>query len=359
MEFLFEYGLFLAKVVTLVVAVIVLVTAVVALAMKQKSTELSKGQLDIHSLSDALEDITRFAKRAVIPDAELKAFDKAQKAAEKAKKKADKKADNKSASDSANTELSNPAGKVFVVDFKGSMDAGEVENLRREITAILTVATPGQDEVVVRLESPGGFVHSYGLAASQLQRLRDKGVQLTVCVDQVAASGGYMMACVANRIVAAPFAVIGSIGVVAQLPNFHKLLKKNDIEVELHTAGEYKRTLTMIGENTDAAREKFKDDLNQIHVLFKGFIKRNRESLDVESVATGETWYGTDALEVGLVDEIATSDDILLSLYQEKSVFAVKYSQKKNLAEKLGLAAEGTLVNVFNRFFLQTPSQLK
>ena len=349
MEFLFEYGLFLAKAITIVAVIIILLTTVVGVATKQKGSDNTKGQLDIYSLSDALDELKQFANRAVVPESQLKAYDKAQKLKNKKKKK------NTHQSDESKE---NPEeGKVFVLDFKGSIDANEVEYLRREITAILIIADPKVDEVIVRLESPGGYVHSYGLAASQLQRLRDAGLHLTVCVDQVAASGGYMMACVAHKIVSAKFAVIGSVGVVAQLPNFHKVLKKNDIDIELHTAGEYKRTLTMIGENTDEARDKFKADLNQIHVLFKNFIKQNREGLDVDKIATGETWYGTDALEVGLVDEISTSDDVLLALYEKRDVYSVKYTQKKTLAEKLGFAAEGTLMRLYQRIFAhsQTP----
>lgn len=357
MEFLYEYGLFFAKVATFAVIVIITVAVVIGLAMKQKSSPDGKGQLEIISLSESLKELTKYAERALISDEELKDYDKAQKKAEKLKKKKDKSKDDEKSVDEHVNEEGARTGKVFVLDFKGSIDANETEHLRREITAILSVANTENDEVVVRLESPGGYVHSYGLAASQLQRIRDAGLHLTVCVDQVAASGGYMMACVAHKIVAAKFAVIGSVGVVAQLPNFHKLLKKNDVDIELHTAGEYKRTLTMVGENTDEARQKFKEDLNQIHVLFKDFIKQNREGLDVDKIATGETWYGTDALSVGLVDELATSDDVMLALYREREVFSVKYTQKKSLAEKLGFAAEGAIMRVFQRIFspTQTP----
>ncbi len=359
MEFLYEYGLFLAKAVTAVLAILITVGVLIGMAVKQRPAAEAKGELEIHSLSQALQELKDYATRALVPDSELKAFDKARKKLLKKKAKSKDNAAKASDEDSkASSDVeSSRNGKVFVLDFKGSVDANETEHLRREITAILSVADTLNDEVVVRLESPGGYVHSYGLAASQLQRLRDAGLYLTVCVDQVAASGGYMMACVAHKIVSAKFAVIGSVGVVAQLPNFHKVLKKNDIDIELHTAGEYKRTLTMIGENTDEARDKFKADLNQIHVLFKNFIKQNREGLDVDKIATGETWYGTDALEVGLVDEISTSDDVLLALYEKRDVYSVKYTQKKTLAEKLGFAAEGTLMRLYQRIFAhsQTP----
>ncbi len=230
--------------------------------------------------------------------------------------------------------------RVWVIDFKGSMDAHEVNALREEVTAVLAVAKPG-DRAVVRLESPGGVVHGYGLAASQLQRLRDKNIPLTVTVDKVAASGGYMMACVAEKIIAAPFAIVGSIGVVAQIPNFNRFLKSKDIDIELHTAGQYKRTLTLLGENTEEGRQKFREDLNETHHLFKEFVQRMRPALDIEQVATGEHWYGQQALEKGLVDEINTSDEVILGLMEGREVLNVRYMQRKKLIDRVtGSAAE-------------------
>jgi serine protease SohB len=229
-----------------------------------------------------------------------------------------------------------------VLDFDGDLRASETELLREEISAILPQLRAG-DEVMLRLESPGGLVHSYGLAASQLRRLREAGHPLTVCVDRVAASGGYMMACVAERIIAAPFAVIGSVGVVAQLPNFHRLLKKNDIDFELLTAGEYKRTLTVFGENTEQGRQKFREELEQTHHLFKQFIRDNRPQLDVDDIATGEVWYGSQALEQGLVDALQTSDSFIQQKLADFDVFEVQYSERQSWQERLGMAAEGAL----------------
>ena len=203
--------------------------------------------------------------------------------------------------------------------FKLVLGANQVENLREEVTAVICIAKP-KDEVLVRLESGGGVVHGYGLAASQLQRLKDKKIPLTVSVDKVAASGGYMMACVADNVLAAKFAIIGSIGVIAQIPNFNKLLKKNDIEFEQHTAGQFKRTLTMFGENNDEGREKFRDELEDVHQMFKGFVQEHRPALAIDTVATGEYWYGSKALELGLVDTIQTSDDFLLSANSDKKL---------------------------------------
>ncbi|MGN5753074.1 protease SohB [Acinetobacter calcoaceticus] len=229
--------------------------------------------------------------------------------------------------------------KIFVLDFKGDIQASAVENLREEITLILATAKAGRDRVVVRLESPGGMVHGYGLAAAQLVRLRDAGFHLTICVDKVAASGGYMMACIANEIIAAPFAIVGSIGVVAQVPNFNRLLKQHNVDFELYTAGQYKRTVTMFGENTPEGKAKFEEELQQTHVLFKHFVEKYRPQLNVDKVATGEHWYGEDALDLNLVDKLQTSDEYLLALLPQHDVYVINTRKKATLSEKLGLQA--------------------
>ncbi|MEZ8142317.1 protease SohB [Enterovibrio norvegicus FF-33] len=334
MEFLLDYGLFLAKILTFVVAVIV----VLIIAKSAGGKQGQKGELEITNLTEKHKDLIHSMESYLYDETALKARDKADKKAEKAKAK-EAKAEAKKMTDSVSLESSRKP-HVFVLDFKGSIDAREVTALREEVTAILSVAKEG-DEVLVRLESGGGMVHAYGLASSQLDRIKQAGISLTASVDKVAASGGYMMACVADKIIAAPFAVVGSIGVIAQLPNFNKLLKKHDIEFEQLTAGEFKRTLTMFGENTDKAREKFMGELEETHTLFKDFIADHRPSLELEKVATGEHWFGNQALPLGLIDSIGTSDDYLVSAVKEKDVLSVRYVQRKKLAEKLaGASAE-------------------
>ncbi|WP_352337413.1 protease SohB [Psychrobacter sp. 16-MNA-CIBAN-0192] len=239
---------------------------------------------------------------------------------------------------------SDKSAQVFVLDFDGDMKATAVKHLREEISTLISTANKG-DEVVIRLESGGGLVHSYGLAAAQLARLKDAGLKLTVCVDKVAASGGYMMACVADNIIAAPFAIIGSIGVVSQLPNFHKWLKNHDVDYEMFTAGDYKRTVTVFGENDDEDRAKYQEELEQTHELFKHFVNRYRGMLDLDKVATGEHWYGEDAVHLNLVDRLQTSDSYLLERMENHDVYALHSRQKPTFAEKLGLsqAAESAL----------------
>lgn len=325
MEFLLDYGLFLAKSLTFLVLIGLLLGLMSALAMRQKSDE--EGHIEVKGLNEQYKHWQDSLKHEMLSDDALKDLKKQEK---KDKKKKEKDKDSKDRS------------RIFVLDFDGDIKASDVESLRHAITAVLGVASDN-DEVLLRLESPGGMVHSYGLAASQLDRIRQKNIPLTIAIDRVAASGGYMMACIGDRILSAPFALIGSIGVVAQLPNFHRLLKKHDVDVELLTAGEYKRTLTMLGENTEEGRQKFQEELEQTHDLFKQFVKDHRPALDIESVATGEAWYGQVARDKGLVDEIMTSDDYLMQQSAEKDCFEVKFTYRKTLAERLGFGIEAAL----------------
>lgn len=223
---------------------------------------------------------------------------------------------------------------MFLLRFDGDVRASAVSHLREEVSAILGAAEQG-DEVMLCLESGGGMVHSYGLAASQLTRIRTAGLKLTVCIDKVAASGGYMMACVADHVRAAPFAIIGSIGVVMQLPNFNRLLRANNIDFEMVTAGKYKRTLTLFGENSEEGREKARESLEETHVLFKDFILKFRPQVNLDEVATGEHWFGTQALELALVDELGTSDDFLLNAAEERDIFEITFKTKKPITERL------------------------
>lgn len=224
--------------------------------------------------------------------------------------------------------------KLFIIDFKGDIKASQTKQLSEEISSIISLAQSG-DEVMLRLESPGGVVNGYGLAASQLERLRNHSIPLTICIDQVAASGGYLMACIANKIIAAPFAILGSIGVIAQIPNFNKLLKKHNIEFEQITAGEYKRTLTMFGENTDAARKKFTEDLQKIHDNFKQHVLTYRPQLDISKVATGEYWLARDALHLGLADELKTSDDFIMEKTTNFQLITLRKNKRQSIIEKI------------------------
>ena len=357
MEFLAEYGIFLLKALTIVVSIILVVAGVAAASGKQKSSH--EGHISINKVNDDLDDYKEILEESLYDKDELKELEKARAKEEKAKEKAEKakaKADKKAGKSSnavvseENPEQLNTIKKrVFVLDFDGDIKASAADLMREEITAILTMARK-EDEVVVRLESGGGMVHSYGLASSQLQRIKDKGIPLTVCIDKVAASGGYMMACIADKIVSAPFAIVGSIGVVAQLPNFSRLLKKHDVDFEMFTAGEYKRTVTMFGHNSAKAKDKFREDLEETHVLFKNHVSRFRPGLNIEEVATGDVWYGQDALENKLVDQLGTSDDYLVNACNDADVFEVSYEFKKSLQEKLGFAVQMGIEKAATRF---------
>ncbi len=328
MEFLAEYGLFLAKALTVVIAIGMIAVMIVAAGSRGRGGQ-HPGCIEIQKLNDRYQDFREVMQHSLMSPKERKKAEKAEKKAKKLEAAADK---------------GEEGGRLrlYVLNFDGDIKASDTNNLREEISAILGVARSG-DEVLMKLESPGGLVHSYGLASSQLQRIRDAGIQLTVSVDKVAASGGYMMACVANRILAAPFAVIGSIGVLAQLPNFHRLLQKANIDFEQLTAGDYKRTLTMFGENTDEDRAKMQEDLEDTHVLFKDFIAEHREQVDIESVATGEVWYGRRAIQQGLIDEIQTSDSYIQKCLVERDVFEVSFVERKNWQYKLGVAVSAAV----------------
>ncbi len=343
MEFLAEYGLFLAKVITFVIAIIaILVVAKVA----SDGTSSGKGELEITNLNEKMDDVVSQMETHLYDAEFLKTRDKQEKKEKKAEAKEQaKKLKEASKKGELEETQSEQKPRLFVLEFKGSIDAKEVAALREEVSAVLAVAREG-DEVLLRLETGGGMVHGYGLASSQLDRIKNAGLPLTIAVDKVAASGGYMMACIADKIVSAPFAVVGSIGVIAQLPNFNKLLKKHDIDFEQLTAGEFKRTLTMFGENTDKARDKFKQELEETHGLFKDFIRERRPELDLDSVATGEHWFGTKAKELGLVDDLATSDELIIEACKEKKVLEVRYTEKKKLTDKLAMVGSKIADNV-------------
>ena len=357
MDFLFEYLMFLGQVVTLVVAFLIIASSLAGLSGRQHGDQ---GHLVIRKLNERVRELRFTMENHLLTAEEAKRQHKSESKSEKAEaKKAAKAAklaakqkpgvkktavaDEQGDSD-AGTEgqgvaevapkLEGQKDRTFVIHFDGDTAASGVDFFSVEISAVLTMAG-ANDEVVICLESPGGMVHSYGLAASQMMRIRNKGIPLTAIVDRVAASGGYLMAAVANKILAAPFAVIGSIGVVAQIPNLHRLLKKNDVDVEVLTAGKYKRTLTLLGENTDEGREKFREELEDVHALFQEFVAENRPELDIETVATGEAWYGKRALELNLVDGLATSDEYLIELCETRDVFEVTWEETKKPIDRV------------------------
>jgi serine protease SohB len=320
MDFITDYGLFVAKLATVLVFLLALTFGLAVIRKRGKAGQ--EERLEVKRLNDKYDGMALALRAAMGPKRAFKQAHKALKAERKARAK------------DGGGQGSVARKRVFVLRFQGDLRASAVAALREEVTAILTVATPN-DEVVVILESPGGVVHGYGLAASQLQRFKDHGIALTVAVDKVAASGGYLMACVARRIIAAPFAILGSIGVVGQMPNFNRLLKSHDVDFELITAGEYKRTLTLFGENTEKGREKFREDIEITHTLFKDFVRTHRPDVDIERVSTGEHWYGLQALELKLVDAVRTSDDYLREAGAEADLYELTYIRKPRGLERI------------------------
>ena len=324
LDLLIEYGFFLLKVVTVIGSIFLLI-ALISNANRYKKLG-DKGQLVIKNLSEKLENMGRSIQGSQMDPKSFKKLVKESKKAKKKKLKSSK--DIKQA--------------VFVLNFKGDIQASGVSKLKQEINAILSSETKCK-EVVLKVESGGGSAYAYGLCAAELKRLVDKKIQLTVCIDKVAASGGYLMSCVATKIIAAPWAVVGSIGVIAQLPNLHRLLKKNEIDIEMHTAGKFKRTLTTLGKNTSTGRKKFIEELEELHSVFKNFVKEHRPVINVKKVSTGEVWQGEEAKKIGLIDEIATSDDYLLKLANKFNLLEMDYLEKKPISERLGAVAQSVL----------------
>lgn len=320
-EFITNYGLFLLKAITIVVAIIVVIGSAAAASRKAAHHE----GLEVEWINRKYEELSKALKQAVLKKSDWKAAAKADKLRHKAEEKSDER-----------------KPRTFVIDFKGDLKASAVPSLREEVSAILDVADE-DDEIILRLENYGGVVHEHGFAASQLARIRERNIPLTVTVDKVAASGGYLMACVASRIVAAPFAILGSIGVIAQIPNFNRMLDTHGVDFEQITAGKYKRTVTMFGENTEEDRAKLKEELEDVHELLKEAVGKYRPDLDLESIATGEHWYGTRALELGLADELKTSDELLAEQAKERDLYRVSYKIKQPLQKRLMANADAAL----------------
>jgi serine protease SohB len=321
--FLSAYGLFLAEVLTLVA----LVVAIVVLIAANRRGGQGAG-LHIEHLNRRFEEAADALQRAM--------------AGKRGKKEAKARSKERKRDERARAKQETPRPRLFVLDFKGDLRASAAASLREEVSAVLGVATE-HDQVLLRLENPGGTVHEHGFAASQLARIKQRGLKLLIAVDKVAASGGYLMACVADHVLAAPFAIIGSVGVVAQLPNFHRLLEEHGIDFEQLTAGRYKRTLTLFGKNTDEGREKLRLELEEVHELFKAQIREHRPQVDVEQIATGEHWYGVRALELKLVDELRTSDDFLLEAAKDRDLYQIAFKRKRSLRERMFAGAETLL----------------
>ncbi len=350
MEYLIDYGMFLAKVATIVLAVIVILGALASAGNKQRKGA-AKGHIKVTKLNEHIDEMLGSLKKAILDRHAQKQDQKEKKKQQKEEEKA-----SKAKKKSLGADEQEERKRVYVLNFKGDIAAHAVSSLREEITAVLSLATES-DEVLLRLESPGGMVHAYGLASSQLMRIKEKKIPLTICVDKVAASGGYMMACLADRLVVAPFAIIGSIGVLVQLPNFHRLLKKNEIDYETISAGEFKTTLTTFGEITQKGRDKVKEDVEDMHALFKQWVKDHRPSVDIDRISTGETWVGVKAKERYMVDELKTSDECIVTACDSADVYEVEFVHKKSMQDKMGSIFKSMFDSAASVFFEKSNSR--
>ena len=309
-----EIVLFALKTGLIVIGLLAVILIPLLAAQGRGSKDREKKKLSFENLKDKLKNRTVELQSRILDKKNLKLYLKNLKKKGNAEKK--------------------DLPKSYVLEFMGDKTASQTENLREEISLILKVAKP-EDEVILLLESRGGSVAHYGLAACQLQRLRDRGISLTICVDRVAASGGYLMACVGNKILSAPFAFIGSIGVLFGIPNIHGLLRKNLISYEELTAGKHKRTLTPFGKVTEEKKQKLQEQIDLVHQQFQSFLRRYRPSLDFDQVATGEAWLGDEALKLGLVDAIQCGDDYIVSQLETRDVYKVALKKEESLPEKL------------------------
>jgi serine protease SohB len=337
LEYLIEYGLFLAKTATLVVAVIAVLSALVSLR-SQGRRHVHKATIHVTHLNEEYEELRDSVKQVVLDRHSWKLLQKLDKKRHKSEEK-ERKQRSKQAESGNGESAEQRKKRAYVLNFDGDIAASAVDSLRQEITAVLSMAEP-QDEVILRLESPGGMVHAYGLASSQLSRIKEKNIPLTICVDKVAASGGYMMACLADRLIAAPFAIVGSIGVLIQLPNFHRVLKKHDVDYETIAAGEYKTTLSTFGEITPKGREKVREEVQEMHVLFKDWVKQHRPIVPIDDIATGEIWVGLQAKALHMIDEIGTSDACIISACESADVYEIRYEIRKTISDKLGVSLQ-------------------
>lgn len=303
-------------------------------------------EISLLKLNETWRDRTDELRKVVLSASAWKAVAKEEKEEEKQRRKREKREakaqKNKHGADAeekvakVQEEVPAHAGKrVFVMTFDGDIHASQVAGFRVAISSLEPLLRKDSDTVVLKLESPGGVVHGYGLAAAQVLRLKKAAHRLVVCVDKVAASGGYMMACLADEIVCSPFAVVGSIGVVAGVPNVNRLLREKNVDYLEMTAGKHKRTLTMLGEVTEDKKEKFQTQLEEVHTLFKDHVLKNRPGLDLERVATGEHWHGVQALELGLVDRLGTSDEVVAEALSGSEVFELHYKEKESVREKI------------------------
>ncbi len=350
MEYLIQYGMFLAKAATIVIAIVIVLGTIGASGNRQRKGG-KKGQIKVTHLNEHFDDMKDILRHSVLAKEQLKQVHKSEKKQAKLESKKQGKTEKEALkkAETASSSTDTRKKRVYVLNFTGDIAAEEVTSLREEITTVLSLAEP-KDEVVLRLESPGGMVHAYGLASSQLLRIKNKKIPLTVCVDKVAASGGYMMACLADRLVAAPFAIIGSIGVLVQLPNFHRVLKKHDVDYEIISAGEFKRTLTQFGEITQKGRDKVQEEVEAMHELFKKWVKDHRPGVDITKIATGETWVGTQAKDRYMVDEIKTSDECVVSACESADVYEIEFEIQKSIQDRISAVFQGTVERLFSNW---------
>jgi signal peptide peptidase SppA len=194
--------------------------------------------------------------------------------------------------------------------------------------------------VALLINSPGGAPTQSGLVAERIRQLADKkGVPVLAFAEDVAASGGYWLACAADEIYAHRTSMVGSIGVISGGFGFTGLLDRFGVERRLHTAGENKARLDPFSPEKPEDVEWLKKMHSQLHELFVDWVKERRGDRlsSTEGLFTGDIWLGSKALELGLIDGLGSLREVIAERYPDAEIFIAE--AKKPLLARLGLGA--------------------
>ncbi len=224
--------------------------------------------------------------------------------------------------------LPGPPPRLAVLRFQGLRDlnASGDQRLSEAIDEVL-VNRDHFEEAVVIIDSPGGTTHGYGHAYALLERLSASGLKVTACIDRIGASGGYLMALPADRILAGPFAIVGSVGVVAGIPNVKRLLEEKGVSYRLFVAGDKKRVVHFADDDGPEVREYMDEKLAGIHTQFLQAVEKHRgDRVKLDEVRSGDHWSAEESVEkgLGLVDELQTSAEYLLERNREVALVMIE-----------------------------------
>jgi len=206
--------------------------------------------------------------------------------------------------------------------------------------------------VALQINSPGGSPAQSSLIASRIRRLsEEKDIPVFAFVEDVAASGGYWLACAADEIYVDPSSIVGSIGVISAGFGFTDLIAKHGVERRVHTAGESKSMIDPFKPEQPKDVARLNNLLEDIHALFIDYVKSRRGAklADNPNLYTGEVFIGQKGIDQGLADGIGHLVPTMKAKFGEKVTFR-KYGPKKSLMERFGAqVVSSTLANVEER----------